>query len=151
MTIIIRDLEKGDLKSLVILLDEFNQVLEQKRELHKKNIESQFLSMKNYPNIYSNYIAIKDDQIIGFISIIFYKSFLHEGGTALINELIVAKNHKNKGIGKLLIEKAVQLAINKGMDEIEVGTEKTNFNAQQFYKKMEFTEEYILLGREFES
>ena len=37
----------------------------------------------------------------------------------------------------------------RGMYDIEVGTEKTNLKAIDFYKSIGFDEEYILLGREF--
>ncbi len=37
----------------------------------------------------------------------------------------------------------------RGMDEIEVGTEKTNLAAQRFYRRVGFDEEYVLLGEDF--
>ena len=89
--------------------------------------------------------------MVGFLSMVFYKTFLHKGGTALINELIVAKSHRNKEIGKMMIEKAIQSAKSKGMDEIEVGTEVSNKKAQNFYKNAGFNADYVLLGIEFES
>ena len=106
--------------------------------------------MLKYPEIYSNYVATENDKIVGFLSIVFYKTFLHKGGTALINELVVAEAHRNKGIGRRLIQKAIQSAKSRGMDEIEVGTEISNTIAQNFYKKVGFNEEHVLLGREFE-
>ncbi|MDD5601285.1 MAG: GNAT family N-acetyltransferase [Actinomycetota bacterium] len=94
-------------------------------------------------------VAVKDGDIIGFISIIFYKTLFHSGGTALINELIVSEDYRRKGVGKKLISKAIKIAKQRGMDEIEVGTEKKNIIAQSFYKKCGFNNEYILLSKTF--
>jgi len=148
--IIIRDLGKEDLISLKVLLDDLNNAIKFKHEINEKDLNSVYVNIDKYPEIYSNYVAIENDKIVGFLSIVFYKTFLHKGGTALINELIVAETHRNKGIGKKLIQKAIKSAKSRGMDEIEVGTEITNTKAQNFYKKAGFNEEYVLLGREFE-
>lgn len=148
--IIIRDLGKEDLISLKVLLDDLNNAIKFNHEINEKDLNSVYVNIDKYPEIYSNYVAIENDKIVGFLSIVFYKTFLHKGGTALINELIVAETHRNKGIGKKLIQKAIQSAKSRGMDEIEVGTEITNIKAQNFYKKTGFNEEYVLLGREFE-
>jgi len=148
--IIIRDLGKEDLISLKVLLDDLNNAIKFKHEINENDLNSVYVNIDKYPEIYSNYVAIENDKIVGFLSIVFYKTFLHKGGTALINELIVAETHRNKGIGKKLIQKAIQSAKSRGMDEIEVGTEITNTKAQNFYKKTGFNEEYVLLGREFE-
>lgn len=148
--IIIRDLGKEDLISLKVLLDDLNNAIKFNHEINEKDLNSVYVNIDKYPEIYSNYVAIENDKIVGFLSIVFYKTFLHKGGTALINELIVAETHRNKGIGKKLVQKAIESAKSRGMDEIEVGTEITNTKAQNFYKKTGFNEEYVLLGREFE-
>lgn len=80
---------------------------------------------------------------------VFYKTVFHRGGTALINELIVTRKHRGRGIGTKLVEAAVREAKARGMDEIEVGTEKGNGRAIGFYQANGFDEEYVLLGREF--
>lgn len=149
--IILRDLVKEDLTSLKFLLNDLNSVLKMQHEFNEKDINSVYIDISKYPEIYSNYVAIENDKMVGFLSIVFYKTFLHKGGTALINELIVAESHRNKGIGKMLIEKAIQSAKIRGMDEIEVGTEISNIQAQNFYKNAGFNEEHILLGIEFKN
>jgi hypothetical protein len=39
-------------------------------------------------------------------------------------------------------------ALARGMDEIEVSTERDNGLARQFYRRQGFDEEYVLLGME---
>lgn len=107
--------------------------------------------MNQSPKIYHNLVAVIGDQIVGFLSLVCYATFFHEGGTALINELIVDADWRGRGIGKQFVEEAIQLAKQKGMDQIEVGTELTNDDALNFYSTCGFDEEYRLLGKEFNS
>ncbi|TFG26557.1 MAG: GNAT family N-acetyltransferase [Promethearchaeota archaeon] len=149
--ILIRELRKEDLEALKVLLNELNNVLDLKHKINECTIDSVYDAMDKYPEIYSNHVSVENNKILGFLSLIFYKSFLHEGGTALINELIVAEKYRNKGIGKQLIHKAFELAKKSGMDEIEVGTELSNTIAQTFYKKIGFNEEFKLLAKVFKT
>ncbi len=80
---------------------------------------------------------------------IFYRSFFHKNGTALINELIVNSEFRNRNIGRELLEYCIKIAKDNEMDEIEVGVMKENIKAIEFYKRNNITEEYLLLGLEF--
>lgn len=140
--------EAGDLKAVSDLLNELKEAASTDLDFHEEGLKTVFQAMDD-SNVYLNVVAEVDGKIAGFISVVFYKTLFHMGGTALINELIVSRNYRGKGIGRLLIERAKEEAITRGMDELEVGTEKTNEGAQAFYKKCGFDEEYILLGMEF--
>lgn len=149
--ILIRELRKEDLVRLKVLLGELNNVLEIQHKINESKIDSVYIYMNKYPEIYSNQVAVENNKIIGFLSLLFYKSFLHEGGTALINELIVSERHRKKGVGKQLVHKAFELAKKRGLDEIEVGTELSNTIAQTFYKKIGFNDEFKLFGKVFQT
>lgn len=147
----IRKCRKEDLGTVLQLLNELSEVAggwENPQSIQP--LEQMFHNMEQYPEIYWNIIAEADGKIAGFLSMIFYKTFFHKGGTALINELVVNKDFRGRGIGKTLIETAKKEALERGMDEMEVGTEKTNQAAQKFYGGCGFDEEYVLLGMEFD-
>ena len=72
---------------------------------------------------------------------------LHPEGTALINELVTAEAHRGKGIGGALIDRAISLSRQRGMKDIEVGTEKENQGAQRLYRRHGFELDYLLLGK----
>lgn len=112
-------------------------------------LEELFRQMEQTPEIYHNLVAVQAGEVIGFISIIFYKTLFHTGGTALINELVVDAAWRGAGVGKALIEATVAEAKRRGMDEVEVGTEQENLSAQKFYHRCGFDEEYVLLSMEF--
>jgi ribosomal protein S18 acetylase RimI-like enzyme len=101
------------------------------------------------PALYKNMVAVTGGKVVGFLSMVYYKSFYHQVGTALINQLVVSETSRNLGIGKALVRMAVDMAKADGLDEIEVGTETSNKGAIEFYKKAGFDEEYVLLGKEF--
>jgi len=145
----IRQADENDLGEIKILLKKLQESAEPHNEVTQIGFGKIFKEMNDFPHFYSNYVAVKDGDIIGFISIIFYKTLFHSGGTALINELIVSEDYRRKGVGKKLISKAIKIAKQRGMDEIEVGTEKKNIIAQSFYKKCGFNNEYILLSKTF--
>jgi ribosomal protein S18 acetylase RimI-like enzyme len=107
-----------------------------------------FRAMTAQPESYLNLVAVDDGQAVGFISILFYASFIHRVGTAQINELIVDSLKRHSGIGTRLLQRAKEEARRRGVDEIEVSTERDNLSALRFYRSNGFDEEYVLLGRE---
>lgn len=63
----------------------------------------------------------------------------------MIEELVVDKNYRGKGIGKRLIKVVIKKCEELNIGEIEVSTEITNINAREFYKSVGFREKGILL------
>ena len=113
-------------------------------------VEMIFERMTQHPDLYLNLVAEQAGDVVGLVSVVCYKTWFHPGGTALINELIVDEPARNQGIGKQLIDAAIEEARIRGMDEIEVGTEGDNLGAQRFYQRCGFDHSYVLLGMEFE-
>jgi ribosomal protein S18 acetylase RimI-like enzyme len=146
----IRRWKLGDIESITSLLNQLSKDLGENETYKSKNVKKHFIEMSKDQNTYEAFVYIKDKLIIGFISIIYYKSVFHKVGTALINELIVVSDYRNMGIGKELIDFSIKKAKMKKMDEIEVGVMKENVGAVKFYKKNGFDEEYLLLGKDFE-
>lgn len=145
----IRLCKSNDLPEVVNLMKELSEVAHTNEDFMLENIQKVFEEMSKNPEFYYNLVAVSARRIVGFISVVFYKTVFHKGGTALINELIVTDSLRGKGLGRELLMKAKEEALLRGMDEIEVGTEKTNSPAQSFYKKYGFDEEFVLLGMEF--
>lgn len=148
--VIVRLCTREDLPSVVDLMKELREVAHGE-QVSLNDVNKVFEIMETLPEIYLNMVAEISGRVVGFISVIFYKTVFHKGGTALINELIITESERGKGIGELLVQRAENEARRRGLDEIEVGTEKTNEAAQKFYRKCGFDEEYVLMGKEFES
>ena len=145
----IRNWSIEDLLEINALLGKLSQSIGFDYHNNLNLLKNHFILMGQFPNFYSTYVYIVDDKIVGLVSIVFYSSALHRKGTALINELIVADGFRSKGIGSELLAYCINIAKQDGFDEVEVGTEKGNIRAIEFYKKNGFDKEYILLGKEF--
>lgn len=145
----IRRCESGDLPVVSELMKELSEVAHATVDFRLEAMERLFVEMVKAPETYLNLVAVLEGRVVGFASVIFYKTLFHEGGTALINELIVSRDLRGGGIGTALVQRAKGEAVARGMDEIEVGTERVNVAAQRFYRKRGFDEEFVLLGMEF--
>ncbi|MCR4427174.1 MAG: GNAT family N-acetyltransferase [Firmicutes bacterium] len=145
----VRRLEEEDLPAVEGLLKDLAEVSSSTSSFALEDLALLFREMSVLPEVYLNLVAVADGDVVGFISLIFYKTLFHKGGTALINELVVSSKKRGLGIGGLLVTAAKEAALARGMDELEVGTERTNTLAQAFYRKCGFDEEYVLLGMEF--
>ncbi len=146
----IRPFEPRDLPEANRLIRQLGVDVGFSQTMTPEQLEDGFTAMQKYPDLYTTLVAVQDGRVVGMISLLFYRVWLHPGGTALINELIVAQGYRGQGIGAQLIRAAIQAARARGLDEIEVGTERTNLGAQRFYKRCGFDQEYVLLGMEFE-
>jgi GNAT superfamily N-acetyltransferase len=145
----VRELRSGDLDAVVSLLDQLGEVTSTGSPVEAHSVHRTYELMVRFPDVYKNYVAVEHSRIVGLISLVFYKTLLHEGGTALINELVVSGRERGRGIGAQLVKAGIAAAREYGMDQIEVGTESGNRDAHHFYKHIGFNLEYVLFGMEF--
>jgi len=82
--------------------------------------------------------------VVGFVNFTTRKTILHRGLSGLIDEIIIAKNYRGKGLGKQLLSSAIEKSRQLGCCEVEVSTEKTNIKAIEFYRQCGFTERGVL-------
>jgi GNAT superfamily N-acetyltransferase len=132
------------------LLDELADALGETFEPDAALLAEQFDAMSAAPGVYRNFVAELDGRVVGFLSIACYRSVFHRKGTVLVNELAVAESARRRGVGGALIERALELARSEGWDELEVGVMRENDGAIRFYKAHGISEEYLLLGKEFD-
>jgi GNAT superfamily N-acetyltransferase len=144
----VREARLEDLDAIVSLMGQLTEVTAHHDAVTPAGVRTNLQAMLRFPENYRNYLAVENEEIVGLVSLVLYKTLLHAGGTALINELVVAEGARGRGIGGKLIEAAIAAAREQKMDEIEVGTEIDNLAARGFYKSVGFDQEYVLLGRE---
>ncbi len=146
----VRLCEEKDLPVVVNLITQLADVATGGKDFDVVRFRDLFRKMSAQPDVYANFVYEVDGKVAGFLSIVFYMTFFHRVGTAQVNELVVADGYRGQGIGQALMKAAEDEARKRGMDELEVGTEKENVKAQAFYRKYGFDEEYVLFGMEFE-
>jgi len=142
-TVHVRDAKKSDLekiKSLIIeLIDAVNNTEGINIDAVTRNCES-ILDNKN-----SHFLVAEiNDSVICFINFTIRETILHSAPSGLIDELVVSKDHRGKGVGRKLVQVAIEKCKQLGCCEVEVSTELSNINARKFYKKMGFKEKGLL-------
>lgn len=82
--------------------------------------------------------------VVGFPNFTTRKTILHRGLSGLIDELIIDKSYRGKGIGMQLLSSDIEKSCQLGCCEVEVSTEKKNIKAREFYRQCGFTERGVL-------
>jgi ribosomal protein S18 acetylase RimI-like enzyme len=133
-----------DLEGISALIEELNQETggenQLDQEMIKYNLQELFKNGDSY-----FYLARQKNTIVGFVNFSIRKTILHPSASALIDELIVSKNYRGKGIGESLVKKVIRHCQDLGCCELEVSTFKFNASARKFYRKCGFEEEALLL------
>lgn len=78
------------------------------------------------------WVALRDDKIIGYIAAWIINR------QARIDTMAVAAEHRNKGIGSLLLRTALEHFTEKGYYNVELEVRPSNTAAIQLYKKFGF-------------
>ncbi|WP_034264884.1 GNAT family N-acetyltransferase [Aminiphilus circumscriptus] len=147
----VRKMIEADLPRVALLLEELSTALGEDRPLDENDLRRHFANMDAQDETYENYVCEHEDEVIGFLSLLFYRSLYHRNGTVLINELIVSEKHRGRNAGASLLKYAVGRAREHSMDEIEVGVMQANERARSFYQRHGLSTEYLLLGMDFDT
>ena len=87
------------------------------------------------------YVAELKDEPIGFIACdTNWTSFFDAAKVGEIHELFVHPNWRGRGIGRMMLNTAIEYAKNKGRSVIELWVGEKNRKAIEFYKKNGFVE-----------
>ena len=84
-------------------------------------------------------VACLDEAVIGMLQLTFipYLSYLGSW-RAMIESVRVEKNHRSAGIGKKLMQWAIQRARQRGCRIIQLTTNKSRLDAKRFYESLGF-------------
>lgn len=109
------------------------------REWYKFNKEQGYSwDQKKY-----SLIALENKKLIGFAK------FKITGGASYLNELIVSKEFRGKGIGNLLIKRFEEFSKNKGCHVVYLETSNKHKTALKFYKKQGYKKVATLKDNKF--
>lgn len=143
----IRDAEEKDLQKIEDLILELidsmsdregldlDKVIDNCRNLFRK--EHSYLLVAEYNN-----------EVIGLINFTTRQTLLHSGPSGLIDEFVVARKFRGKGVGIKLMHEAIARCKRLGCCEVEVSTEMTNTQAIEFYKSYGFEKKGVILEKD---
>lgn len=126
-----------DKEEIYILLTELSEELYNTKSPEKKIVFKHLESLFKNENVII-LIAKANNTSIGLIFVNLHLSLLHNNASGLIEEFIVTKRYRGKGVDKKLISTALKECVARGCEELEVSTQKENKKAQDFYEKSGF-------------
>jgi GNAT superfamily N-acetyltransferase len=85
------------------------------------------------------FVAIYDSHVVGWIGLA-QVIMIESLPFGEINGLVIDENHREKGIGKLLVERAKQWANEKGNDTLRLRCNVKRTEAHEFYRHLGFKE-----------
>lgn len=145
--ILIRQARESDIPTIVNLAIKLIESMENKEGIDLHRILRNCQNLLKDTNSYI-LVAEVNGTLIGFINFTTRRTLLHTGLSGLIDELVVNKNYRGKGIGKQLIYSAIEKCKHLGCCEVEVTTEFANINAREFYSSCGFEERGVILEKD---
>jgi GNAT superfamily N-acetyltransferase len=135
---------ESDLPAIIALLEELSSHIESPYDLDQRQLMSNGLALIHDPR--AHILLAKDGaNAVGLIHFSTRKTALHPTPSALIDELVVTRSYRGKGIGRELLKAAIERCCQMGCCELEVSTESSNHKAREFYQKHGFAEDAVLL------
>lgn len=141
--IIIREAKESDLLTIGKLTLELTEAMGDTEGSNIKLIAENCRSLLSEANSYI-LVAEIGGVVVGFVNFTTRKRILHRSLSGLIDELIIAKSYRGKGIGRQLLSSAIEKSRQLGCCEVEVSTEKINIKAKEFYRQCGFMERGVL-------
>jgi ribosomal protein S18 acetylase RimI-like enzyme len=144
----VRDVTESDLPSIRPLIAELIATLEDPSNFDEDRAMANCRTLLARPDHHLLHARI-GEAVCGFVHLTTRQSILHGGPSGLIDELVVSRNFRGQGIGRLLMDAAVNRCRGLGCCEVEVSTERSNLQAQEFYRRCGFDDEGALFELHF--
>ncbi len=123
-------------------LNDLDRVFELLNELYEGKLKYDVFS-KIYQDRLNNdtsyyVVSVIDNKVVGVLTSELEVKLTRERKQMYIDTIIVDKDYRNKGIGKALMENAINFAINNNCEIVELTSKLNNENAHRFYEGIGF-------------
>ena len=133
MDIEIREISSADYTEVLSLLN---------NELGNRNINMEDLTIRlermNKDKKYKTFVALFENKVIGFITVVQTMAMEHEVGYLKINGLAVQESFQRKGIGSELLKHAENYAFQNGISRLLLNSGFQRTKAHAFYESKGF-------------
>tara|TARA_B110000196_G_C20834077_1_gene515150 strand:- start:189 stop:641 length:453 start_codon:yes stop_codon:yes gene_type:complete len=139
--------DKNHIDGISILFDLYRQFYKYQKDL---NNSKNYLHKRIVNNESIIFIGTENEKIIAFVQL--YETFdsLNLSKKLVLYDLYVLEKYRKLGIGRKLIDKSKDFAINNNLPRIELSTSIDNHNAQKLYESLDYIrdKEYYNYGLE---
>jgi ribosomal protein S18 acetylase RimI-like enzyme len=143
MNIKIRNCSSDDFEGVQKLLQQLwpdrNFNVKDLREVYEKALSSQNQKLM---------VAVAADRIVGFCSLTIKNNLWQAGNLGVVDELVVDAEYRGFGIGKILMEKITQIAIENECKRLELDSSFHRKEAHQFYEHLGFKSRAFWFSKE---
>ncbi len=134
--VITREATKSDLPQIIGLLSQLSLRGEPNTSL--KKAESIYKKIRRYP-FYKIYVTVLDEQIVGVFELLIMDNLAHLGmPSAIIEDVVVAAEHRRRGIGKVMMNYAMNVCRKMGCYKITLSSNLKREEAHDFYESLGF-------------
>lgn len=126
-------------------IKEINNLIKDLDEIHFLNMPNIFEKIDNCymeSTINNKFVAKYNDKVVGFLEIEVKETpqniHLKKRKYLWIENIIVKKDYRKKGIGRLLVKKAIEFANNNNINEVELNVWEFKDSAIKFYEMFGF-------------
>lgn len=121
------------------ILQIYAQALDNGKVLPVKQAQEVFLKQQQYPD-YKVFVAENNETIIGTFALMIMENMAHLGSpSAVVEDVGVLPAWQGKGIGKIMMEFAMNYAKEKGCYKMSLSSNLRREQAHQFYESLGFT------------
>ncbi|MCP3926210.1 MAG: GNAT family N-acetyltransferase [Desulfobacterales bacterium] len=144
----IRVAEQKDIDDMVLLLKELFEI-EKDFTFNKKKHETGLKKVIDEKDRSHLFVYEKNNDVIGMCSVQLLISSVEGSFSAVIEDVVVSKNHIGNGIGKELISASEKWALKKGATRITLLADKNNVKALGFYERLDFEQTDMFCLRKY--
>jgi GNAT superfamily N-acetyltransferase len=128
---------KANIFDLPMILELHGQI-DNEEILNINEAERIFSKFQLYPN-YALYIAKIKDKIIGTFELLIMDNIAHKGApSGIVEDVVVDKDYRSKGIGKKMMEYAMEICRENGCYKLTLSSSILRERAHSFYEDLGF-------------
>jgi GNAT superfamily N-acetyltransferase len=128
----------GDLQQVVALLQEDALGATREDTTHLRRYEDAFRELDADPNN-TVYVAARDGRVVGTLQLTMIRNLTYTGGLrAQIEGVRSHRDARGQGVGRFMIEAAVEIAKARGAHLVQLTSNKARLKALEFYERMGF-------------
>jgi len=139
--ILIREAQKDDLPFVLNLYAQPD--MDKGQVLSVEKAQEIFELFSHYPN-YRLFVAVTKNPpevILGTFALLIMNNLAHMGSSsAIVEDVVVSKNHQGQGIGQMMMLHAMELARNAQCYKLILSSNHKRQRAHDFYRKLGFSE-----------